>query len=73
MLKWSLSLDFKRPFWEAFSTAVDTPDDEGRMAMEILFKPWVKAMEQMVQNCMDISQSKNQRVWNAIAVLCQPV
>ena len=29
--------------------------------MDILFKRRVKATEQMAQNCMDISQSKNQR------------
>ena len=29
--------------------------------MEILFKPPVEATEQLAQNCMDISQSKNQR------------
>ena len=29
--------------------------------MDILFKPRVEAMEQMAQNCMDISQLKNQR------------
>ena len=29
--------------------------------MDILFKPRVEATEQMAQNCMDISQSKNQR------------
>ena len=60
MLKWSLSLDFIRPFWVAFSTAVDVSDDEGGMAVDILFKPHVEATEQMAQNCMDISQSKNQ-------------
>ena len=27
--------------------------------MDILFKPRVEATEQMAQNCMDISQSKN--------------
>ena len=31
------------------------------MAMDILFKPRVEATEQMAQNCIDISQSKNQR------------
>ena len=30
-------------------------------AMDILFKPRVEATEQMAQNCMDISQPKNQR------------
>ena len=29
--------------------------------MDILFKPRVEATEQMAQNCMDISLSKNQR------------
>ena len=29
--------------------------------MDILFKPRVEATERMAQNCMDISQSKNQR------------
>ena len=29
--------------------------------MDILFKPRVEATEQMAQNCMNISQSKNQR------------
>ena len=49
-------------FWVAFSTAGDIrSDDEGGMAMDILFKPWVEATEQMAQDCMDISQSKNQR------------
>ena len=43
MLKWSLSLNFKRPFWVAFSTAVDIPDDKGGMAMDILFKPPVRS------------------------------
>ena len=32
------------------------------MAMDILFKPWVEATEQMAQNCMDILQSKNHRI-----------
>ena len=31
------------------------------MTMDILFKSRVKATKQMAQNCMDISQSKNQR------------
>ena len=48
-------------FSGVFSTAVDISDDEGGMAMEILFKPRVEATEQMAQNCMDISQIKNQR------------
>ena len=52
---------FYTAFWVAFSTAVDISDDEGGMAMDILFKPRVEATEQMAQNCMDISQSKNQR------------
>ena len=30
-------------------------------AMDILFKPRVEATEEMVENCMDISQPKNQR------------
>ena len=30
------------------------------MAMEILFKPRFEATKQMAQDCMDISQSKNQ-------------
>ena len=29
--------------------------------MDILFKPRVQATEQMAQNCMDISKTKNQR------------
>ena len=29
--------------------------------MDILFKPRIEATEQMAQNCMDISLSKNQR------------
>ena len=29
--------------------------------MDILFKPRVEATEQMAQNCMDISQCKDQR------------
>ena len=36
-------------------------DDEDGMAVDILFKPRVEATEQMAQNSMDISQSKNQR------------
>ena len=48
-------------FSVVFSTAVDISDDEGGMAMDILFKPRVEATEQMAQNCMDILQSKNQR------------
>ena len=51
---------FETCFWVAFSTALDISDDGGGMAMEILFKPRVEATEQMAQNCMDISQSKNQ-------------
>ena len=31
------------------------------MAVGILFKPRTEATEQIVQNCKDISQSKNQR------------
>ena len=62
MLKWSLSLDFNwTAFWVAFSTAVDISNDEGGMAVDILFKPRVEATEQMVQNRRDISQSKNPR------------
>ena len=45
----------------AFSTAVDISDDEDGMAVDIFFKPRVEETEQMAQNCMDISQSKNQR------------
>ena len=52
---------FYSAFWVAFSTAIDIPDDKGGMAMDILFKPRVEATEQMAQNCMDISRSKNQR------------
>jgi len=37
-------------FWVAFLTNVDISDDESGMAMDILFKPRVKAMEQMTQN-----------------------
>ena len=51
----------KRSLCLAFSTAVDISDDEGGMAMDILFKPRVEATEQMAQNCMYISLSKNQR------------
>ena len=40
---------------------VDTSDDESGMAKGILFKPRVEPTEQMAQNCMDISESKNQR------------
>ena len=54
-------------FWAALSTAVDISDDEGGMAMDILFKPGVKATEQMAQNYMDISQSKNQRERKIVA------
>ena len=49
---------FETAFWVAFSTAVDISDDEGGMAMNIIFKPRVEATEQMAQNCMDISQSR---------------
>ena len=52
---------FRMAFSGVFSTAVDISDDEGGMAMEILFKPRVEATEQVAQNCMDISQTKNQR------------
>ena len=52
---------FQMAFSGVFSTGVDISDDEGGMAMEILFKPRVEATEQMAQNCMDISQIKNQR------------
>ena len=40
--------------------------------MDILFKPRVEATEQMAQNFMDISQSKNQikRAQNRIQVTC---
>ena len=31
------------------------------MDIDILFKPQVEATEQMAQNCIDISQYKNQR------------
>ena len=34
---------------------------EGVKAVDIFFKPRVEATEQMAQNCMDISESKNQR------------
>ena len=30
--------------------------------MDVLFKPRVEATEQMAQNCMDISQCKDQRL-----------
>ena len=50
--------------WVGFSTAVDISDDGGGMAMDILFKPRVEETEQIAQNCMDISQSKNQRERN---------
>ena len=51
---------FYTAFWVAFSTAVDISDDEGGMAVDILFKPWVEATEQLAQNayCMDILKSK---------------
>ena len=52
---------FYTAFWVALSTAVDISDDEGGMAVDILFKPRVEATEQMAQNCMDILQSKNPR------------
>ena len=52
---------FQTAFSGVFSTAVDISDDEGEMTMNILFKPRVEATEQMAQNCMDISQPKNQR------------
>ena len=49
-------------FYVAFLTAVDNiSDDEDGMAVDIFFKLRVEATEQMAQNCMDISQSKNQR------------
>ena len=54
-------LGFYTAFRVAFSTAVDISDDEGGMAVDILFKPRVEATEQMAQNCMDILQSKNLR------------
>ena len=52
---------FYTAFWVAFSTAVDISNDEGGMAVDILFKPRVEATEQMARNCMDILQSKNPR------------
>ena len=52
---------FYTAFWVAFSTAVDISDDEGGLAVDILFKPRVEATVQMAQKCMDISQSKNPR------------
>ena len=45
---------FYTAFRVAFSPAVDISDDEGGMAVDILFKPRVEATEQMAQNCMDI-------------------
>ena len=53
---------FQSASWVTFLTAIDISDDEGAMAMDLLFKPGVEATEQMTQNCIDISQSKNQRV-----------
>ena len=61
---------FYTAFRVAFSTAVDISDDEGGMAVDIFFKPRVEATEQMAQNCMDISQSKNQRAQNRVQVTC---
>ena len=44
-----------------FDSSVDISDDEDGMAVDIFFKPRVEATEQMAQNGMDISQTKNQR------------
>ena len=41
---------FQTAFSGVFSTAVDISDDEGGLAMDILFKPRVEATEQMAQN-----------------------
>ena len=35
--------------------------ESAQYGLEISFKPRVEATEQTAQNCMDISQSKNQR------------
>jgi len=45
------------------SSCFDISDDESGMAMDILFKPRVQAMEEMTQNTakQDNAQSKNQR------------
>ena len=53
-----------------FSKAVDISVDEGRrMAMNILFKSRVEAMELMAQNCMENSQiQESKREQNCIQV-----
>ena len=53
-------IGFYTAFWIAFSTAVDISDDEGGMAVDILFKPRVEATEHMAQNCMDICNPRIQ-------------
>ena len=54
-------------------TAVDISDDEGGMAMDILFKPRVEATEQMAQNCHigHFANQESKKAQNRIQVTCK--